>query len=89
MVASGFGFEDSIRVLIDHHADVSLRDNDGRTALMPAAAGHYVDAIPLLLEHGANLYARDRDGKTALDLARESKNSTAVEMLSAAMENTR
>jgi ankyrin repeat protein len=89
MKASGYGYEDAIKLLIQHRAEVNLKDISGRTALMHAAAGKYVDAIPLLLGNGADLYARDRLGDTALDIARKSKNQVAVELLSAAMKNAR
>ena len=84
MKASGYGFEEVIKLLVDRHADVNLKDNSGRTALMHAAAGKFVDAIPHLLANHADLYARDGEGHTALEIARRSKNQVAVEMLSAA-----
>lgn len=86
MEASGYGYEESIKLLVEHGANVNIKDNQGRTALMHAAAGKYVDAIPILLEHGADLYARDAGGKTALDIAKESQNQVAVELLTAAMK---
>jgi len=84
MRASFYGYEDAVKMLLQYHADVSLVDNKGRTALMHAAAGKYVDAIPLLLQAGADPQARDFEGKTALDIAKESKNDVAEEILSAA-----
>jgi hypothetical protein len=86
MGAAGYGYEEAIQLLIAHQAQVNLKDLRGRTALMHAAAGRYVDAIPLLLEAGADLYARDAQGDTALDIARKSKNSVAVELLSGALK---
>jgi ankyrin repeat protein len=87
MQASGYGYEASIKLLISHGADVNLKDNKGRTALMHAAAGKFVDAIPLLLAANADLRAKDAEGKTALDLARASKNQVAVELLSEAIRS--
>jgi ankyrin repeat protein len=87
MHAASFGFEDTVKLLIDHRADVNLKDNSGRTPLMHAAGGRYVDAISHLLANHADLYVRDRDGHTALDIARQSKNQRAAEMLSAAMRD--
>jgi hypothetical protein len=89
MHASGYGYEDAIKLLIEHRADVNLRDDRGRSALMHAAAGKYVDAIPILLKNGAGLYARDRDGKTALDIVRSAKNEVAIELLSEATKKGR
>jgi ankyrin repeat protein len=38
-----------VNLLLEHRADVNLKDNRGRTALMYATESQYVDAIPLLL----------------------------------------
>jgi ankyrin repeat protein len=76
-----------VGLLIRYEADVTVTDNQGRTALMHAASGKYVDAIPQLLAAGADLYARDNEGKTAFDIAKRSKNEVAEELLSAAMRN--
>jgi ankyrin repeat protein len=84
MMASYFGYEEAARLLIEHKADVDFTDKLGNTALMRAAAGNYVDAIPLLLKAGADVRARNAGGATALDLARQSGNQAAAELLSAA-----
>jgi len=89
MHAAGYGYEDAIKLLIEHHADVNLRDDSGRTALMHAAAGKYVDAIPHLLQNHADLYAKDRSGKTAVEIAQQSKNQVAIEILSTGMQGRR
>jgi hypothetical protein len=89
MLAAGFGYEDAVKLLVEHRADVNLSDNAGRTALMHAAAGKYVDAIPHLLESQADLYAKDRSGDTAVAIAQKSKNQVAVELLSTAMQGRR
>jgi ankyrin repeat protein len=88
MKASGYGFKQSVKVLIEHHADVNLQDTKGRTALMHAAAGRYSDALPLLLENGADPNARNNDGKTALDLADASNNMAAIAVLSYAAKRS-
>lgn len=36
MHASWLGYERSVRVLVEHGADINLADNDGATALMHA-----------------------------------------------------
>ena len=86
MHAASYGYEEAVKLLIAGRADVNLKDNSGHTALMHAAAGKFVDAIPHLLANHADLYARDRDGHTALEIALQSKNQFAVEMLSGVMQ---
>jgi ankyrin repeat protein len=83
MQAAGYGYERAVKVLIDHHAAVNLKDRKGRTALMHSCTGPYVDAIPLLLENGADPDVRDAEGRTALDLALISSNQAAIKLLSA------
>ena len=82
MKAAGPGLKQPIKILIDHHADVNLRDASGRTALMYAAAGPFSDAIPLLLENGADPEVRDNSGKSALYAWQpHQKTSGAIAML--------
>ena len=88
MKASGHGIKESVKVLIEHHADVNRKDEKGRTALMHAAAGHVSDAIPLLLENGADPKVRDNEGQSALDLADKSNNLGAIAMLSLAVKRS-
>lgn len=80
--------EQTIKVLIEHHGDLNLRDNKGRTAVMHAASSCCSDAIPLLLQNGADPNARDNDGKTALDLAEASHNLGAIAILSYATKRS-
>jgi ankyrin repeat protein len=67
-----------MRLLLDHGADVDLKDNDGNTALLvsagagpysPAGAVYTTNPVKLLLELGANIQARNNNGDTALILA--------------------
>ena len=47
-------------------AEVGQAANDGRTALIEAAAAGHEAAMRVLLEAGADVEARSHDGKTAL-----------------------
>jgi ankyrin repeat protein len=62
---------DTMRVLLDHGADVNQKASRKLTALMMAAASERTDSagLRLLLEHGAEIDARDDQGRTALDWA--------------------
>jgi ankyrin repeat protein len=43
-----------VKLLLDHGADVDLRNNDGWTALMNACGRGYNDIVKLLLAKGAD-----------------------------------
>jgi uncharacterized protein len=88
MKASAYGFEETIKMLIAHKADVNRKDNKGRTALMHAAAAGFSNAAPVLLENGADPNARDNESKTALDLADASNNLAALAVLSVATKRS-
>ena len=73
-----FADANTVRLMLDHGADVNALDPTGRTALMYAAASDLlpVDVVKLLIEHGADVNARSHhahsgdSGLTPLDLAR-------------------
>jgi len=88
MKASEYGYDQTIKVLIEHGAELNVRDNKGRTAVMHAADSCCSHAIPLLLENGADPNAHDKDGKTALDLADASNNLAAIAELSVATKTS-
>jgi hypothetical protein len=50
MKAPGYGFNQAVKVLIEHHADVNLKDSKGRTAPMDAATGRYSTHCPCSLK---------------------------------------
>lgn len=59
---------ETIKVLLDGQADIDLKDNRGRTALMISAARGHAKVVAALIEAGADRSATDNDGKTAADL---------------------
>jgi hypothetical protein len=63
------GQVESVRVLLQHGADVNAAMDNGGTALIEAAGYGYADIVRLLLDAGAKPDARDRDGYTALNAA--------------------
>ena len=77
MIAVGKGDIDVVKLLIDYGADLNLKDNEGKTALMlakdPAIA-------KLLIDSGANVNSHDKNGRTALMLT---TNKTIADLLKA------
>jgi len=51
--------------------DLTLTDNQGRTALMWAALFGLYNGIKVMLENGADWTVKDNEGKIALDYAKE------------------
>jgi ankyrin repeat protein len=79
----------SIRVLLDHGADVNAFDPTGRTPLMYAAGSDRLplDAVKLLIERGADVNAKDQhklagdSGLSVLDIARLHGDTPVVDAL--------
>src|SRR5262249_17465540 len=74
----------TVRALLKQHADVSVPQVDGMTALHWAASRDDLDLAGLLIKAGANVKATNRYGVTALSLACANGNSNLVEWLLAA-----
>ena len=55
-----------IKSLLEHRANINPKDNDGRTALMHAAAKCYTETVESLLGHVADVNATDNNRLTAL-----------------------
>ena len=47
-----------MKLLIEHGADVNLKDWEGTTALMEAAAHNAADIAQVLIEYGADVNTR-------------------------------
>jgi len=63
------GDTETVRALLDAHADVNAKTDHGRTALMQAASVGRNDIVPMLIAAGADVNAKDSEGRTALMLA--------------------
>ena len=61
--------DEGLLLLLNKGADVNLKSNTGRTALMEAAAAKAGSAVKILLERGADVNAKDNDDWTALQEA--------------------
>jgi ankyrin repeat protein len=64
-----YGQVDSMRLLLKHGADPTLRSRNGSTALHYAARHSGSRTINLLIKHGAEVDARDKQGMTSLHVA--------------------
>ncbi len=73
--------EETVRMLLDRSADVTLRDNRGWTALSTAAYRNHDGVIRQLIAAGANPNVRSKQGKTPLDLARSAGSQKAERVL--------
>jgi len=60
---------DTVRLLIDYGADVTVQDEDHSTPLHLASCLRSAEAVQLLIKHGADVTAKDRKHRTPLHLA--------------------
>ena len=70
LLAAGFGHTQTVKILVEHGADINTADiSFGRTALFWAALNGHTEIVKLLIEHGADLNHIDKYGTTVLDAA--------------------
>ena len=69
------------QLLIDGGADVSAKNQDGRTLLHIVSMGDRAETTEFLLANGVDVNAKDKDGQTALHLAVSYANAKAVRLL--------
>jgi ankyrin repeat protein len=77
-IASHKGQPEAVRVLIEHGADLTARNNNGSTPLHLVSTQptwsqvlpqRCAEVVRVLLEHGADGTAQDKNGCSPLDLA--------------------
>lgn len=61
-----------VKSMLDHGADVNVKNKDGWTALHMAAELDQLETVKMLVKKGANIHARNSNGQTALDVAKKS-----------------
>lgn len=83
MIASGLGYLDVVKALVDHGGDVNARGVKQRTAIMAAAAFNKADVAKWLLVKGADATLKDDDGYDAFDIANENNNTEVLKVLKA------
>ena len=69
MAACAHGSVNCAKYLIQHGANVNLKNFNGFTALHWAAFTGRTEAVQLLLEHHADIESRTKDGKSPLHIA--------------------
>ena len=74
-----WGLERVAATLLEHGADISPRDDDGKTPLHVAVEQHQAGVVQLLLRQpGVDLFAADRQQKTPFATALLVKNNQAA-----------
>ena len=58
-----------VRALVEHHANVNLRNHKGETALMLACRSGSLENTQMLVEHGAQINAADGENTSLLRIA--------------------
>ncbi len=71
---------ESVRILINKHADVNSVNKQGYTPLQLAALSGTTEKAKLLIEAKADLNAKDATGRTALDLAQRRTDASGKEI---------
>ena len=69
MIASYFGREDVVRILLGAGADVNIKGDDGWTALMIAVESGHKEIVEMLLDRGADVNQKNEHSTTALMIA--------------------
>ena len=81
MFAAFNGHTGTVKLILEHGADVNAKDSDEQTALMFAAEKGYTEIVKLLLEYGADANIQNTDSfsygvKTLLKKAQSANNQT-------------
>ena len=81
-----------VKLLLEHGADINIKENYGWTALHMACRycneDSSIECVKLLLEHGADVNAKENDGWTALHLAcRYCNEDSSIECVKLLLEH--
>lgn len=80
-ITSDHDSSEIIQILLENKVDVNIKDNEGYTPLMIAAAKSSSDIISLLLKAGANPTIKNAGGDTALSIAIGEGRADIVKLL--------
>ena len=96
MWAAGWGYTETVKVLIDAGANVNATGKHDHTALMMSAGAavgavreSHTETVKVLVEAGADVSAKQKDGKTALMFAAVNGHTEIVEILERAESQTK
>ena len=64
--ASCEGHIDIVKLLMENHADINIKDEAGYTALIGACERGYADIVKFLMENNADVNCRNEGGQNAL-----------------------
>jgi len=81
LIATTYGFEDVVSLLIESGADVNQANSHGYTALHEAAGLGYYKITKLLLNKQANVHKRDISNYNALNYAQMSGSDKVIRLL--------
>ena len=71
----------SVKLLVDHKAEVDWKDWFKTTALMYAASLGEADIVKYLIKNGADIRAHDEQGNSVLSAAKVSKNQDVIYLI--------
>ena len=77
----------TVKLLLDHNAEVDFRDAFNLTALMFAAHSGNKNLVSYLISKGADVRADDGKGNSVLSAAQESKNQEVINLIEAQLKN--
>ena len=80
-LASSGGHIDTVRLLIEHAADVNAQDERNSTPLHFASSKGQTETVQLLIDRGGDIHARDESHSTPLHLASSTGSIEAVRIL--------
>ncbi len=81
LVAIRNGYSTIVQSLIDHKADITVKDNDNQTLLHYASKLGHSEMVTSLLDNGANVNEKDGNDVTSLHYASEQGHVHVIEIL--------
>jgi ankyrin repeat protein len=78
----------SVKLLVDHKAEVDWKDWFSTTALMYAANLGEINIIRYLLKNGADINAHDNQGNTVLSAAKEGNHPEVIKLIEDKLNKT-
>ncbi|NXR82041.1 PP16B inhibitor, partial [Pycnonotus jocosus] len=72
-------YEDIVKLLLSHGANVNAKDNELWTPLHAAATCGHINLVKILIQHGADLLAVNADGNMPYDLCEDEPTLDVIE----------